>query len=442
MESMKKASSFSPEKKKTLGIVFLILFLDLVGFSIIFPLFPSLAKYYLEHDADNFFLKSIFSLVEFIAPEKGGFSQIVLFGGILGALYSFLQFLFAPFWGKLSDQIGRKKVLQISTLGIFVSYILWFFSGNFTLLILARLVGGIMGANISTASAVVADITDSSQRSRGMAIIGIAFALGFIIGPALGGIFSHWNLEHLYPSLAPFGVNPFSLTALIAAILSLFALIMIQFRFSETLPESKRGKKGTTRSSNPFYLFKSHESKGVNQTNWGNFLFISFFSGMEFTLTFLAVEKLGYSSMDNAWMFIFIGVVLALVQGGYVRRKAHLKGEKNFVLQGLVFVVIGLVIFSFVQSSFVLYLGLFFMAIGSAMVIPCLTALNSLYAKSFDQGQTLGIFRSLGALGRVIGPLAASFIYWSLGNQWPYWIGSLGILLTLFYLARLPKPSK
>ena len=140
-------------------------------------------------DADNYWLNLIFNSVASITA--GGVSDkisgIVLFGGALGALYSFLQFIAAPLWGAISDRIGRKPVLLVSVFGLALSYLLWFFSGSFTLLIFARLIGGIMGGNISTATAVVADVTTAKNRSKGMATIGIAFAFGFIIGAAMGG---------------------------------------------------------------------------------------------------------------------------------------------------------------------------------------------------------------------------------------------------------------
>jgi MFS family permease len=170
-----------------------------------------------------------------------------------------------------------------------------------------------------------------------MATIGIAFALGFIIGPALGGILSMVDLTKYYPALAAYGVNPFSMPALLAFILSAFNLFYLAKKFKETLPAEKRGMAKNQRITNPLKLFRPLPYKGVNLTNFGHFLFLAAFSGMEFTLTFLAVERLSYTSMDNAYMFIYIGIIIALVQGGYVRRKAAIKGEKNMALQGLLY---------------------------------------------------------------------------------------------------------
>jgi ferrochelatase len=444
-EQEKNAPSKLPEEsKKILKLMFLTMFMDLVGFSIIFPMFPAMAKYYLEVDKDNFFLSGMMSLISNIqsisltADGTPQMSTIVLFGGLLGAIYSLLQFLAAPLWGAISDRVGRRPVLLVSVFGLFISYVIWIFSGSFTLLIVARLVGGLMSGNLSIASAVVSDVTDEKNRSKGMAAIGIAFALGFVFGPALGGILSLYNPIVHYPDLEAYGVNPFSTPALLAALLSFINFFTIFRAFPETL---KPGMKAhIQRSINPLKLLKPIPVPGINLTNFSYFLFITAFSGMEFTLTFLAVERFGYTSMDNAYMFIFIGFVIGMVQGGYVRRKAHQVGEIKMSFQGLVTIIPGLVILAFAKVGWMLYLGLFFLAMGSAMIIPCLTSLISFYSPRHMQGQSLGIFRSLGALGRVIGPVYASLVYWKFGSVNAYLIGAALIFIPALLVKKLPPP--
>lgn len=433
-----KSPPLSPKAKKSIKLVFLTLFLDLIGFSIIFPLFPALAKHYLTVDSDNFLLKLIFSSINALTDIGGTtISGIVLFGGALGALYSFLQFFAAPLWGSISDRVGRKPVLIVSIFGLFISYVLWIFSGSFTLLIIARIVGGIMGGNLSVATAVVADVTDKKSRSKGMAFVGIAFALGFIFGPAIGGLLSLIDLSVIYPSSVAFGINPFSMPAIFAAILSLINLIFIVRQFEETLPEDIRERTTNKRVINPIKLLKPLPYENVNLTNYSYFIFITAFAGMEFTLTFLALERLNYAPMDNAYMFIFIGFLIAMTQGGYVRRKAHDVGEKNMAMKGMMTVIPGLVIIAFTQTTFFLYLGLFFLAIGSAMTIPTLTSLVSLYTPDSEQGRSIGIFRSLGSLGRVFGPAIASIIYWKWGSHIPYILGAVSILIPIVVLTRV-----
>lgn len=426
----------SPKAKKTIKIVFLTLFLDLVGFSIIFPMFPALAKYYLLNDADNWFLKAIFGQIESLTNAGGvDMNSVVLFGGALGALYSLLQFFAAPIWGSLSDRYGRKPMLLVSLAGLLVSYILWIFSGSFTLLILSRFIGGIMGGNLSVATATIADVTTPKTRSRGMAFVGIAFALGFIFGPAIGGALTIVDPTEHFPNLISLGVNPFSYPALLAAILTLINIISIMIQFEETLDKENTSQ----RVMNPLELFKPLAIKEVNLTNYSYFLFISAFSGMEFTLTFLAVDRFQFTSMDNAYMFVFIGVLIALVQGGFVRRRASDIGEKKVASLGLLFLIPGLSVIAFASNTFLLYLGLFFLAVGSAMAVPTLTSLVSLYTPAHNQGQSLGIFRSLGSLGRVIGPIAASLVYWNFGSKIPYISGAIFMLFPVLVLAKIKQ---
>ncbi|MCT4642694.1 MAG: ferrochelatase [Bacteriovoracaceae bacterium] len=427
------------EAKQSLKIMFLTLFLDLVGFSIIFPLFPAIAKYYLEVDSDSFLLNKFLTLSGSLSAGSS-LESIVLFGGILGALYSLLQFIFAPIWGKLSDKHGRKPILTLSVFGIFIGYIVWIFSGSFLLLLLSRVITGIMGGNLSVATAVASDVTDTKNRSSAMAFVGIAFAFGFLVGPALGGILSLIDLTSIFEGSKAYGINPFSMPAIFAAVLSFLNLILIIKVFKET-NVNKSSDANKYKSFNPLTLFKS-ENKKIATINWSYFLFIFIFSGMEFTLTFLALERLNYSSMSNAYMFIYIGFVLAFVQGGYVRRKANLVGEKKMAAKGMSMIIPGLVILAFANNSFLLFFGLTFLAMGSAMVIPCLTALVSLYADERSMGKSLGTFRSLGSLARVFGPLCLCVLFWKIGSTKTFIISSVAMILPIFVLRSLPALSK
>ncbi len=434
------------KSKRTLGIVFLTLFLDLVGFSIIFPLFPAMLEYYLPNGAGDGSLLGqciapLFDLAERSGAENPKFMTSVLFGGILGSLYSVLQFICAPLWGAYSDRVGRRKVLLITIAGLALSYAAWFLAASFWVLVLARVLGGIMGGNLSVATAAVADVTTKEKRASGMAIVGIAFGLGFIVGPAIGGLSSLLNLAELYPALVKIGVNPFSVPALISFALAIINLVWVARAFKETLPEDKRKAQGE--GGKRFAIFKLFQSPSAaaRRTNLVYLIFMLAFSGMEFTLTFLAVERFAFTPAKNGMMFVFVGFIMILVQGGVVRRMSGKGREKAMAIIGL-----GAGVLAFILLAKALWLGLFFgalalMAIGVSLVSPTLSALVSLYSKDDEQGAALGVFRSAGSLARAIGPLVAAFAYFSYGSASAYLFGAAIILLPLVMSFSLPKPE-
>ncbi|MFZ9887799.1 MAG: MFS transporter, partial [Myxococcota bacterium] len=359
---------------------------------------------------------------------------VVLFGGVLGSVYSLLQFVAAPLWGALSDRIGRRPVLLVTVAGVTFSYVLWFFAGSFSLLVAARVLGGFMAGNLSVATAAVADVTDAQNRSKGMGLLGAAFGVGFLVGPSLGGGLSLLRLDELLPSLP--GINPFSGAALVACGLSAINLLRVALRFHET----RRGDgPKQARSVNPLRLFRPTGVPGVSLTNVVYFLYTTAFAGMEFTLTFLARDRFGYSSLKNALMFVYVGFLVALVQGGVVRRLTPRYGEKRVTLAGIVLIGPGLVSIGAATTEVLLYGGLLLLAVGSALATPTLTALASLYAPEHRQGELLGVFRSLGSLARAIAPLLAASLYWRFGSALPYYFGALMLVVPLALATRLPS---
>ena len=430
-----------------LAAIFLTLFLDLVGFSIIFPLFPAMLDYYLPTgQGEKSLLGQIVSPLANWAQSSGTanprFMTSVLFGGILGSLYSILQFICAPLWGAYSDRVGRRKVLLITISGLALSYIAWFFASSFWILLLARILGGAMGGNLSVATAAVADSTTREERSSGLAIVGIAFGLGFIVGPAIGGLFAKIDLTTIAPYLEAFGVNPFSVPALVSLILTLINLAWISLRFEETLPESKRAMPNTERRFlAAFRIFQCSDAE-TRRTNFVYLIYMLAFSGMEFTLTFLAVERFNFSPAQNGGMFVYIGLILVLVQGGIVRRLAKPVGEKRLAITGLVFGTT-----AFLTIALTIKIGLFFgglalMAFSIGLTSPTLSALVSLYSSENDQGANLGVFRSAGSLARAIGPLVAAFIYFIYGSESAYLYGAFVVLIPLLMALKLPLPKK
>ena len=427
--------------KNTLKVVFLTLFLDIASFSIIFPLFPSLLAYYLPSNAgisSNSLLYNLINpLYDFATlsnHENPKFITTVLFGGILGSVYSLLQFIFAPIWGSYSDVYGRKKILLITVSGLSLSYLIWAFSGNFWLLIISRIIGGIMGGNLSVATAIVADVTPKSKRTAGMAIVGIAFSLGFVLGPAIGGYLGQFNILSLYPSLERFGLNPFSVTALFSFILSLINIIWISISLRESLPKNKRNKKRDTKLR-PFFLFSSYKRK-IRELNLTYLVYMVGLSGMEFTLTFLAVERFLFNSLENGLMFVFIGLCLIITQGLLIRKFTPAFGEKPLALTGLILGVIAFTILSQSSTISLFFVALSIMAISIGLTSPSISALVSLNTNEDQQGEYLGLFRSAGSFARMIGPLIASLLYFLFGPENSYLIGAACIAFATYMLTR------
>jgi MFS family permease len=430
--------------KSALGVIFLTIFIDLLGFTIVFPLFPAILDHYLKVDGTGGLLGWIVSQIDSFARLAGNNTnyRAVLFGGILGSVYGFLQFIMAPYWGALSDKLGRRKVLLYTVAGTAASYLLWFFSGSFLLFVLARLVGGGFAGNLSVATAAVADVTTRENRAKGMGIIGVAFGLGFLFGPAIGSIAAFKDLSTAYPALAHFGVNPFSVPALLSLAFSCINLIWIYFQFPETLDPAHKSANETVRIRHPLHeLIHAHEGP-ARRTNWLWFIFTLAFSGMEFSLPFLAAEKYHYGPTDMWKIFMFLGVTLILVQGGIVRRAVPKYGEKPVMLVGFISDLIAFLLIGLSTTSVGLYSGLALLGLGTGLINPSVSSLVSLYSKPEEQGKMLGVFRSLGSLARGVGPIIACLIYWGLGARITYSLAAFILVAPLMMALPLPKPVK
>ena len=424
-------------KKPTLLIVFLTVFIDVVGFSIIFPLFPAMLDYYLKLDGKE---SLIGSLVAWLDQFAGGDTNAVatLFGGVVGSLYGFLQFVFAPIWGAYSDRHGRRPTLIFTLGGIVLANLIWVFAGSFALLVLGRALGGIMAGNISTASAVAADITTGKNRASGMIIIGVALGLGFILGPAIGGFAFSWQLVEQGKAVAGLALHPFSGPAIIALAIAGVNWLLVIFLLSESLPPEKREQHPAKRGFNPFAQLKRINLPCVARTNLMYFAYWSAFSSVEFTITFFATEKFGFKPVDIAWMFVFIGMSLIFFQGGVARQLIKRVGERRTVLAGVCCTLPGFLIIGNATSTEVLYGGLLLMTAGSGMTMPSLNSLVSRYTPGDRQGLSLGVFRSLGSLSRAIGPIMGGLLYWKFNSSMPFWVGAAFLVVPFFMALGLP----
>eukprot|EP00096_Caligus_rogercresseyi_P008116 TRINITY_DN2648_c0_g1_i1.p1 TRINITY_DN2648_c0_g1~~TRINITY_DN2648_c0_g1_i1.p1 ORF type:complete len:443 (+),score=111.80 TRINITY_DN2648_c0_g1_i1:248-1576(+) len=428
-------------------VIFISLLLDLLAFTLILPLFPSLLEYY-RSNGDEFYAL-LDNQVRLLGEKLGAPPEFnsVLFGGVLGSLFSFLQFISSPIMGSLSDHYGRRPLLLISTLGIAASYVVWMAAGSFKIFILARIVGGLFKGNISLSTAVVTDMSNNKNRAKGMALIGIAFSLGFILGPCIGAGFSAWargrtGAWYVYPAAC----------ALLFALGDFFYLLLF---FKETLGKREEDLRKAIKQSftyiNPLFLFRFESLEGSlsplelsSLRSYGlvNFIYLFLYSGLEFTLTFLTHIRFNFNSMDQGKMFFFVGAVMAAIQGGYVRRRIPPGKEKANILRGLLLIVPSFAIVGLSRSVPVLYLGLGLYSVSTALVVPCLATLVSQFGEVHQKGVVLGVYRSLGALGRALGPLSASVLYWTVGPELCYCLGGLGLLIPYVILKRIPPKKK
>ncbi len=436
----------SKRKRATFGVVFLTIFLDMVGFSVIFPLFPAMLDHYLEQES----LAGGGLLTEFVRSLQGlGFEgevqndnfrfETVIFGGALGSLYAILQFFFAPIWGRMSDRIGRRPVLMFTLAGTCLGYGLWVFAGSFWVLVLSRILGGVAGGNLSVATASIADVTSRESRSKGMAFVGVAFGLGFIIGPALGGFASQWPWENSAGEGTIFGFNPFSLAATISFCLALLNWIWLTISFKETLPAEKRGKANEPRPA--IFQLGRIKNDAVSNTCLAYLFYMVSFSGMEFTLTFLAVERFSYEPVQIAKMFLLIGITLIVAQGFFVRRFVGTIGEKKMALLGIFIGIFAFAMLSMNRGETWFYCALFLMSTGVALISPTLTSLTSLFSSEQDQGFHLGVFRSSGSMARAVGPLLAGLVYFKYGSSIAYLGGAVFLLVPALFLFRVQQPE-
>ncbi len=409
--SSPSASRSEAENKRILGIVFFTVFLDLVGFGIIIPIQP------------------------FYAESLGAHPSTVT---LLGASFSLMQFLFAPFWGRLSDKIGRRPVMLVSIASTVVGYFIFGLSGSLTILFLSRMLAGFGSANIGTAQAIIADSTTPEKRAKGMGLIGAAFGLGFIFGPALGG------------SLVRFGL---AVPAFVAAGLSAINLVLAFF----ILPETR------TAGAKSVVVHRAFSWKALKHAarhpNVGQ-LFTVF---LTYTLAFSLMEQVLGLFIEKTWLFaepasvdhsrhaatytmyvlVVVGVTATIIQGGLIGRLVKAFGERRLLLFGIGAVSISLAMIPVVGWYFHFAMLLpvsMCLAIGTGLINPSLSSLLSRAVDPDEQGGAMGMGQSLAALGRVIGPSAAGFLF-----EWhpnvPFWIGA-GLTCVCGGIASTIKPQR
>lgn len=412
----------TPTSKLPLLIIFITVFIDLLGFGVVLPLLPRYAKYYQAN-------------------------ELVL--GLLISSFSAMQFLFAPIWGRVSDRVGRRPVLLLGLLGSTGSYALFGYVSHFPAeaswlglnmlgwLFVSRIGAGIAGATIPTAQAYIADCTGAKDRGKGMALIGLAFGIGFVFGPLLGSMFLSSDKS------APPDWRPGAVAAVLSGLAFLFALVR--------LPESLRkvgttdGREASTPGSTGFLasLAKVAARRDICLTLASLFLTVFAFSQFESTLSLLT-QELGQSDKDNYFAFAYLGVILLVCQGLIVRRLMPKLGQYRLAVVGAVLMTIGLPLISLAarsMSNAELLAVMPFTVMGFAALTPSLNAILSLQTSEADQGEVLGIGQSASALARILGPLSGTYLF-GLSPTFPYLAGGclMGLgLICVWIIGRKPR---
>lgn len=365
--------------KASLGSLFAIVVVDLIGFGVVIPILPFYA-------------------------ESFGASATVL--GLLLTCYAGMQFLFAPVWGRLSDRIGRRPVLLMTIAGTAVALLALGLARSLFWLFAARLLGGLFGANISVASAYITDATSEQERTRYMGLLGASFGVGFILGPAIGGL------------LAPLGYEvPMYFAAGLAAINWLVA-------WSKLGEPVRAEARPAAPASGVARRWQALPRGPVLVLCVASFVFVFAMSQLETVFAFLMLDRFGWDAHQVAGILVMMGLISAAIQGGAIRRLAARFGERRLMVTGTVLLAPSLALVPAMDSIVWLLVPLAISSVGRALVQPSLLSLVSRAAAVHERGRVMGTFQSSGSLARMTGPLAAGLLYdWRLGG--PFWLAGL-----------------
>jgi multidrug resistance protein len=378
-----------------LVIIFVTVFIDLLGFGIIIPLLPFYA-------------------------ESFGASALAI--GLLGTSFSLMQFLFSPIWGRWSDRIGRKPIILVGLLGSCLSYVTLALANTLVLLFIARIVGGIAGANIPTAQAYIADITTPENRARGMGLVGAAFGLGFIFGPALGGLLSRFSPE----------------TPMWCAAALCFANFVAAWFL---LPES-RVASVATKTLGRMEAFRQAIGKPTLMLVLSLYFIVTMaFSGFEATFALFTEARFGYTAASIGFLFTFIGVIIAVVQGVLIGRVVKRVGERKVIPAAIAAIAISIGMLPFVWNVPTLLVALGLLAMGMGFNNPSLSSLVSKLSHEDDQGGILGLASSVASLGRVVGPAWGGYLYDAFGMTTPY-LSAAGLMFVAFLVSLIGLRSR
>jgi MFS family permease len=380
-------------------VLFLIVFVDLVGFGLVIPLLP------------------------FYGERFGASPQQIT---ILVAVYSLMSMLAAPLWGRVSDRIGRRPVLIVSMAAAAVAYLWLGLASALWMLFAARSLAGLCAGNIAAAQAYIADVTTPENRARGMGMIGAAFGLGFIIGPALGGFVAGNDLA----------TADLRTPGLIAAGLSAAACLGAVLALRESLAAGARSRPRRGRLA---VLRDALRRPSLSRLLAVFFLVILAFAGMEATFALWAMRQFAWGPAQVGYVFTYVGLLSAAMQGGLIGPLSRRFGEEALLLAGLALIALGLLALPFAGSLAVLLPAVTGLALGMGAMQPSLNSLISRRAGTEEQGEMMGVAQSVGSFSRVVGPAVAGVLFAAAGKSSPFLWGAVLVAAALSLAWRLPE---
>jgi multidrug resistance protein len=390
------------KSKAGLSLIFLTVFIDLLGFGILIPILPS------------------------FAIKELGVDEAAI--GIAIAIYSFVQFIFNPILGRFSDKHGRKPVIVMCLLINSLGYVIFAFTSSYIILLASRIVAGVGGSSIAVAQAYIADVTTKENRSKGMGLIGSAFGLGFVFGPLIGGFLSKLGYME---------------TGLGAASFSFIAFIVTMILLPESNLDRSKVVETKRRILNIDAILKAFKNPSLAILISLFFILTFSFANIYGTFALLGLQVYGFTDLQNGYMFGIVGLSSAIVQGGLIGPLTKFIGKKRILIVGSFLIMVTLAIIPYAGNFLWLAVDSIFLSFGTGMLQPTLLSLISEVASEAEQGITLGVNQSLSALARMFGPLWGGFTFQYLGYPFPFLTGAAFMFFivgaTIFYI---PKKLK
>jgi MFS transporter, DHA1 family, tetracycline resistance protein len=399
------SSTESPQKvaKSPLAIIFITIFIDLLGFGLVLPALPFYAETY-------------------------GATPLMV--GLLTMTYSLMQLLFSPMWGRISDRVGRRPIILIGLAGACGAFLVFGLAKSLLWLFIARTLAGILSsASLPTSQAFIADSTTPENRAKGMGLIGAAFGLGFIFGPALGGLLTKTALGYALP-------------ALVASGLAGANFIWAYFRLPESLHHSKRTHSRSYLS--PTLLKETFGNHRIAFLLTIHTLHVFAFANMESTLALFGEHQVGMSAFGMGGLLAEVGIITVIIQGLFIGKLTKRFGEVSLTITGVFFMALGLLLNTQVTTIAGFIAVVPFYAFGSALTNPTLGSMISRSSSDTKQGGTMGVAHGLSAAARVLGPICGTWLFQTLSPEAPYYVASSVLavvwIITLLKLRRTMQP--